>query len=219
MSIVRRYLIAGLLIWVPLGVTLLVIKFLVDVMDNTLLLLPAAYQPDALLGFHIPGLGVVLSVAVVLSTGIIVANLFGRRLVELWEKLLARIPLVRSIYSASKQVAETVFSPTGKSFRKVLLVVYPRPGMWTLAFQTGDGLAEAEHLTGENLVPIFIPTTPNPTSGFIFFIPQRDVVEMDMSVDDAFKMVISLGVVIPTWRKATLPPELAIKLANAERTS
>lgn len=217
MSLLRRYLIAGLLIWVPLGVTVLVIKVLVDIMDNTLLLLPRAYQPDILLGFHIPGLGVVLTAIVVLVTGMVVANLFGRRLVEVWESLLARIPLVRSIYSAAKQVAETMFSPGGKSFRKVLLVEYPRPKMWTLAFQTGEGQAEAEYLTGEELLPIFIPTTPNPTSGFIFFVPHRDVIEMDMSVDDAFKMIISLGVVIPTWHNDSIPAELAAKLASAER--
>jgi uncharacterized membrane protein len=219
MSTLRRYLIAGLLVWLPLGVTVLVIRLLVDVMDKTLLLLPTAYQPETLIGFRIPGLGVLLSVVVVLVTGVVVANLFGRRLVEAWENLLARIPLVRSIYSAAKQVAETVFSPTGKSFRKVLLVVYPRPGMWTLAFQTGDELAEADHLTGESLVPIFIPTTPNPTSGFIFLIPRRDVVVMDMSVDDAFKMVISLGVVTPTWHAAALPDELATSLAQAGKKS
>ncbi len=219
MSLLRRYLIAGLLIWVPLGVTVLVIKVLVDIMDQTLLLLPRAYQPDTLLGFSIPGLGVVLTVIVVLVTGMVVANLFGRRLVEAWESLLARIPLVRSIYAAAKQVAETMFSPSGKSFRKVLLVEYPRPRMWTLAFQTGTGQAEAEYLTGEDLIPIFIPTTPNPTSGFIFFLPRRDVIEMEMSVDDAFKMIISLGVVIPTWHNDSLPPELVTKLASAERKS
>lgn len=217
MSALRRYLIAGLLIWVPLGVTVLVIKLLVDVMDNTLLLLPSGYQPDALLGLHIPGLGIVLTVAVVLTTGIVVANLFGRRLVEIWESLLARIPLVRSIYSAAKQVAETVFSPGGQSFRKVLLVEYPRRGLWSVGFQTGAGLAEAGSRTGEDLVPVFIPTTPNPTSGFLFMAPRRDVIEMDMSVDEAFKLIISLGVVIPTWRNDSLPNELAAKLASAER--
>ncbi|MEO7557753.1 MAG: DUF502 domain-containing protein [Gammaproteobacteria bacterium] len=217
MSALRRYLIAGLLIWVPLGVTVLVIKLLVDVMDNTLLLLPSGYQPDALLGLHIPGLGIVLTVAVVLTTGIVVANLFGRRLVEIWESLLARIPLVRSIYSAAKQVAETVFSPGGQSFRKVLLVEYPRRGLWSVGFQTGAGLAEAGSRTGEDLIPVFIPTTPNPTSGFLFMAPRRDVIEMDMSVDEAFKLIISLGVVIPTWRNDSLPNELAAKLASAER--
>ncbi len=217
MSALRRYLIAGLLIWVPLGVTVLVIKLLVDVMDNTLLLLPSGYQPDALLGLHIPGLGIVLTVAVVLTTGIVAANLFGRRLVEIWESLLARIPLVRSIYSAAKQVAETVFSPGGQSFRKVLLVEYPRRGLWSVGFQTGAGLAEAGSRTGEDLIPVFIPTTPNPTSGFLLMAPRRDVIEMDMSVDEAFKLIISLGVVIPTWRNDSLPNELAAKLASAER--
>src|SRR3990172_4545060 len=149
MSLLRRYLIAGLLIWLPLGVTLLVIKLLVDMMDNTLLLLPEHYQPDALLGFHLPGLGVVLSITIILVTGVVVANLFGRRLVLIWEAILGRIPLVRSIYAGTKQIAETLFSPNGQSFRKVVLIEYPRRGLWTLAFQTGNGVGEAQTRTRE----------------------------------------------------------------------
>lgn len=193
----RRYLIAGLLLWLPLGVTILVVRLLVGTMDQTLLLLPERLRPDALLGFHIPGLGLLLAVSVVLVTGMLVANLFGRRLVTLWERLLARIPLVRSIYMAVKQLAETMFSGGGQSFRKVLLIEYPRKGLWTLAFQTGTGVGEAQQKTGRDVVNVYVPTTPNPTSGFFLMVPREDVVELDMSVDDGLKMIISMGVVVP----------------------
>ncbi len=200
----KRYLIAGLLVWVPLGVTVLVIKLLVDVMDRTLLLLPELYRPDALLGFHLPGVGVVLSVIIVLGTGVIVANLFGRKLVELWENILARIPLVRTIYASVKQILETVFS-SGQSFRKVLLVEYPRKGLWTLAFQSSTSQGEAQTKTGQEVINVFIPTTPNPTSGFFIMVPRTDVVELDMNVDDGLKMIISAGVVVPEWKPKQVP--------------
>lgn len=200
MSHLRRYVIAGLLIWVPLGVTALVIKLLVDIMDNTLLLLPAAYHPDVLLGIHIPGLGVVLSATVVLATGIVVANFFGRQLVAAWERLLARIPLVRSIYAGAKQVSETLFAPGGQSFRKVLLIEYPRRGLWTVALQTGVTAGEAQTKTVEEVINVYVPTTPNPTSGFFIMVPRRDAIELDMSVDEGLKMIISMGVVVPEWR-------------------
>jgi len=180
----------------------MVIKLLVDLMDRTLLLLPARYQPEAVLGFSIPGLGVVLSVVVVLVTGIVVANLFGRKLVSTWESLLARIPLVSKIYTGVKQVMETVFSSQGQSFGKVLLVEYPRKDVWTLAFQSGPDSGEAQHKTGQEVINIFVPTTPNPTSGFFLMIPRKDVVELEMSVDDGLKMIISAGVVVPKWSAA-----------------
>lgn len=200
----RRYLIAGLLIWLPLGVTVMVIKLLVDMMDQTLLVLPAAYHPDVVLGFHVPGLGVLLSVTVVLLTGVVVANFFGRRLVALWEKALARIPLVRPIYSAVKQLTETVFTSGGQSFRKVLLIEYPRKGVWTLAFQTGTAVGEAQIKTGEEVINIYVPTTPNPTSGFFLMVLRSEVVELDMSVDDGLKMIISMGAVVPKWNKLSV---------------
>ncbi|HEX9803327.1 MAG TPA: DUF502 domain-containing protein [Gammaproteobacteria bacterium] len=196
-SALRRYIMAGLLVWLPLGVTILVVKMLVDLMDRTLLLLPARYQPEQLLGMHIPGLGVIVAVTVVLSTGIIVANLFGRKLVAGWESLLARIPLVRSIYSAVKQIAETMFSANGQSFRKVLLVEYPRKGLWTLAFQTGTEVGEAQRKTGREVINIYVPTTPNPTSGFFLMVPREEVVELEMSVDEGLRMIISMGSVVP----------------------
>ncbi len=199
----RRYLIAGLLVWVPLGVTLLVITTLVDLLDRVLLLLPPEWRPDALLGVHIPGLGVLVSVIVVFVTGIIAANLFGRQLVALWESLLARIPLVRSIYAAVKQLTETMFSSSGQSFRKVLLIEYPRRGLWTLAFQTGTDVGEAQAKTGQDVINVYVPTTPNPTSGFFLMVPRADVIELEMSVDDGLKMLISMGVVVPPARSGS----------------
>lgn len=196
----KRYLIAGLLVWVPLGVTFMVIKLLAGIMDRTLVLLPEAYRPDQLLGIHIPGLGVVLVTIVVLITGMVVANLFGRKLVSLWESLLAQIPLVRSIYTGVKQILETVFSSNDQSFRKVLLVEYPRAGLWTLAFQSSTTVGEAQVKTGHDVVNVFIPTTPNPTSGFFIMVPREDVIELEMSVDDGLKMIISAGVVVPDWQ-------------------
>ncbi|HEC19136.1 MAG TPA: DUF502 domain-containing protein [Gammaproteobacteria bacterium] len=195
----KRYLIAGLLVWVPLGVTVMVINLLVGIMDKTLLWLPEQYRPDTLLGFHVPGIGVVLSVIIVLGTGVIVANLFGRKLVQLWERMLARIPLVRTIYASVKQILETVFS-SGQSFRKVLLVEYPRRGLWTLAFQSSTTQGEAQAKTTAEVINVFIPTTPNPTSGFFIMVPRDDVIELDMSVDDGLKMIISAGVMVPQWQ-------------------
>ncbi|MDX5332895.1 MAG: DUF502 domain-containing protein [Gammaproteobacteria bacterium] len=201
----KRYLIAGLLVWVPLGITFLVIRALVGVMDRTLLLLPPDWRPEALLGFPVPGLGIVLSILVVLVTGMVVANLLGRKLVEGWESLLNRIPLVRSIYSAVKQILETIFVAGGKSFRKVLMVEYPRRGLWTLAFQTGSGTEEVHDKAGHRLMTVFVPTTPNPTSGFIILVPEEDIIELDMSVEDGLKLIMSLGVVAPPTRAKVAP--------------
>ncbi len=197
LSFFRRSIIAGLLVWVPLGVTAFVISFLVGVMDKTLVLIPKQYQPDTLIGFHIPGLGVVLSILVVFVTGVVIANLFGKQLVAIAESLLSRIPLVRSIYAGVKQLMETVFVSGGQSFRKVLLLEYPRKGLWTLAFQTGTETGEAQLKTAEDVINVYVPTTPNPTSGFFIMVPKSDVVELDMSVDDGLKMLISMGAVVP----------------------
>ena len=197
MGNLRRYLIAGLLVWLPIVVTVLILKFLIDVVDRTLLLLPAMVQPETLIGFRIPGLGFLLSGAVLLLTGMVVTNLLGSSMVKLWEGLLARIPFVRAIYSASKQLTETLFSGSGKSFRKVVMVRYPHPGTWTLAFLTGDGMAEANRKTGRDLVNIFVPTTPNPTSGFFLMVPREDMIELDMPVDVGIKLILSAGAVSP----------------------
>jgi len=159
----RRYLIAGLLLWLPLSATYLVLKFLIDLLDQTILLLPEQYQPEQLFGFHVPGLGVIFSLVIIVVTGMLVTNFLGHKLINLWERLLARIPLVRTIYHSVKQVAETLFLSSEPSFRKVLLVEYPRKGMWSVAFQTGTGWQQARDIIGEELVTVFIPTTPNPT--------------------------------------------------------
>jgi uncharacterized membrane protein len=195
----RRYLVAGLLIWLPVGATILVFSLLLDLMDRLLFLIPFRYRPAELLGFNIPGLGAILALIVLLTTGILGANLMGRRLVMLYESLLARIPLVRSVYSAVKNFAEVVLSDSGSSFKKVLLIEYPRTGLYCVAFQTSERLEEIQARTGETVVAVFLPTTPNPTSGFILFVPRSDVTVLDMSVEDALKMIISLGVVVPPW--------------------
>ncbi|MFN2349049.1 MAG: DUF502 domain-containing protein [Thioalkalivibrio sp.] len=201
----RKYLITGLVVWVPLVITFFVVKFLVDLMDNSLLLLPPAWRPEALFGFTIPGLGVVLAAAILLLTGLITANLVGRKLMELWEGVLNRIPLVRSIYAAVKQVMETLLGAGGDAFRKVLMIEYPRKGIWTLAFQTGVGVGEVQERTSKEVITVFVPTTPNPTSGFIILVPRDEVVELDMSVEDGLKFVMSLGVVSPRWPAGKRP--------------
>jgi uncharacterized membrane protein len=195
----RAWLIAGLLVWLPVLATIVVIRLILDLMDKTLVLLPPAWRPEELFGFSIPGLGLVFAVVILLGTGMLLTNLFGRKLVEWSERLLNRIPLVRSIYSGAKKVAETVLVPSGKSFRKVLLVEYPRKGMWCLGFQTSTDLGEVQHRTGKRVLCVFVPTTPNPTSGFLVMVPEEDTTELDMTVDEAVRMVMSLGVVVPDW--------------------
>ncbi len=197
----RRYLIAGLLIWVPLGITVFVIRVLVGLMDQTILLLPPLWRPEALLGMHIPGLGVLLVLLIVLITGMIVANIAGRKLIKLWDFLLSKIPFVSTLHSAVKQVMETLLSSGSKSFRKVLLIEYPRKGVWTLAFQTGELEGEIQDKTGKQVVTVFVPTTPNPTSGFVILVPKDEIIELDMSVEEGLKLIMSLGVVTPNGTK------------------
>ena len=181
----KRYFITGLL------------KLLVGIMDQSLLLLPAAWQPALLFGFDLPGIGALLTLLIVFVTGLIATNIFGRRIIDFWEGLLARVPVVKSIYYSVKQVSDTLFSDTGTAFRKALLVQYPRQGSWTIAFMTGTpGGDVANHLKGD-YVSVYVPTTPNPTSGFFLMMPRADIVELDMSVDDALKYIISMGVVSP----------------------
>ena len=199
----KKYLITGLLIWVPLVITVWVLSFLVDTLDQSLLLLPVSWQPRSWIGFHIPGLGVLMTLAVVLATGVLAANIIGQRMVQYWEGLLARIPIFKSLYFSVKQVSDTLFSSSGLAFRKALLVQYPRQGSWTIAFLTGQpGGDVANHLKGD-YVSVYVPTTPNPTSGFFLMMPAADVVELDISVDAALKYIISMGVVPPDDRSAT----------------
>jgi uncharacterized membrane protein len=211
MKHLRRYLVAGLLVWIPLGVTVFILRVLIGLMDKTLLLIPEQYRPEEWLGFTIPGLGLILTLLVLLVTGLLAANIVGRSMVGLWESLLDRIPVVRSVYSAAKNFAEIVFSDSGQSFKKVLLIEYPRKGVYSLAFQTATNLGEVQGRTGEEMICTFVPTTPNPTSGYIIILPKKDIIELDMEIDEALKMIISLGVVVPTWGKdriAELPLEL-----------
>ncbi len=211
MKHLRRYLVAGLLVWIPLGVTIFILRVLIGLMDRTLLLIPQQYRPEEWLGFTIPGLGLILTLLVLLVTGLLAANIVGRSMVGLWESMLDRIPVVRSVYSAAKNFAEIVFSDSGQSFKKVLLIEYPRKGIYSLAFQTATNLGEVQGRTGEEMVCTFVPTTPNPTSGYIIILPKKDIIELDMEIDEALKMIISLGVVVPAWRRdqiAELPLEL-----------
>lgn len=222
----RRYLVAGILVWVPLGVTFFLLRFLIGLTDKSLNLLPARYRPDqwslpgwvpdwlsSLLPDVIPGLGVILTIIVLLLTGLLAANIVGRSVVGGWESLLDRIPIVRSVYSASKNFTEIVFSDSGKAFKKVLLVEYPRKGIYTLTFQTATDIEEIQARTGEDIVACFVPTTPNPTSGFIIVVPKRDVIELDMEVDAAVKLIMSLGVVVPTWTEKQTA-ELPLKMPD-----
>ncbi|TMW75338.1 DUF502 domain-containing protein [Thauera sp. UPWRP] len=205
----KKYFITGLLIWLPLAITYMVIAWIVGTLDAILLWLPAEYQPSRFIGFDIPGVGVVASLLLVFFTGLVAANVLGQKLVQLWEALLARIPVVKSIYYSVKQVSDTVFSSNGQAFRKALLVQYPREGVWTLAFLTGQpGGDAAEHLRGD-YVSVYVPTTPNPTSGFFLMMRRSEVVELDMSVDDALKYIISMGVVAPAARRPEPVPALS----------
>lgn len=199
MKRLRRYLVAGVLVWAPLAVTFILLRFAVNIMDKTLAIIPQQYRPDELLGFHIPGLGVILTFVVLFITGMLAANFVGRFVVGGWESLMDRIPVVRSVYSAAKNFAEIVFSDSNESFKKVLLIEYPRKGLYSLAFQTSSDLGEVQSRTGEDVVCCFVPTTPNPTSGIVIMVPRRDITVLDMDIDEALKMIISLGVVVPTW--------------------
>jgi len=198
----KKYLITGLLIWIPLAITIWVLQLIVGAMDQSLQLLPPQYQPAALFGYRIPGLGTLLTVLIVLLTGVLASNILGQRLVHFWESVLGRIPVVKTIYSGVKQVSDTLFAPGGQAFRKALLVQYPRRDSWCIAFLTGKpGGDVATHLKGD-YVSVYVPTTPNPTSGFFLMMPRAEVIELDMSVDEALTYVISMGVVAPELHDA-----------------
>ena len=196
-QLIKRYFITGLLIWVPLVITGWVLSLIVSTLDQSLRLLPEAIHPQNLFGFAIPGAGAVLTLAMILLTGLLAANFIGQKLVGWWEKFLARIPVVNSVYNSVKQVSDTLFSPNGNAFRQALLVRYPHRDSWTIAFLTGQpGGDIVNHLSG-SYVSVYVPTTPNPTSGFFLMMPAHDVVELDMTVDEALKYIISMGVVAP----------------------
>lgn len=209
----RKYLVTGLILWIPLVVTFLVVRFLIRFVDQILLLLPEPLRPENLLGFSIPGLGLLLALAILLGTGLFAANFAGRRLVELGDRIVARIPLVRGIYSGAKQVAETLFSDHSTAFKRVFLVEYPRRGLWSMCFQTSDLTGEVQHRTTEKVICVFLPTTPNPTSGYLLFVPRDELVALEMKVDEGLRFIISLGVAVPRW---TSPEAARASLARPE---
>jgi uncharacterized membrane protein len=192
----RSYLVAGVLVWLPILATIWVVSFLLHIMDRTLLLLPEAYRPQALVGFALPGVGAVFALIVLLLTGVLVTNLIGRRLVIWGEELLNRIPVVRSVYGGVKSFAESVFSQSN-SFRKVVMIEYPRPGAWSIGFMTAENVPEISERTGEPHVAVYVSAALNATAGWLVIVPRRQVVELDMSVDAAMKMIITCGVVVP----------------------
>jgi uncharacterized membrane protein len=206
----RKYFVTGLLILVPLAITLWVLNLIIGTMDQSLLLLPERWRPEAVVGFHIPGLGTILTLLIIFITGLATRNFIGKQVVLAWEAILIRIPVVNTIYSSVKQVSDTLFSSSGNAFRKALLVEYPRKGCWTIAFLTGvPGGDVKNHLQGD-YVSLYVPTTPNPTSGFFLMVPRADTIELDMSVDAALKYIVSMGVVAPEYidRKPGAPAKV-----------
>lgn len=193
----KKYLFAGLLIWVPIAVTFWVIQMVIGMLDKTLLFFPEHLRPINSVGFHIPGLGAVITLVVILITGVIAANIFGQQLVRWWDRFLHSIPVVNSVYKAVKQISDTLLSPDGQAFRKAVLVQYPRQGAWTIGFLTGTPGGEVAQTLHGDYVSVYVPTTPNPTSGFFLMMPSSDVIELNMSVDEALTYVISMGVVGP----------------------
>ena len=201
----RRYFITGLLIWIPIAITLWLLNFVVSTLDLSLSLLPAHWQPERLIGQKLPGIGALLTLLVIFLTGLLTANFLGQRLVRIWERVLARIPIVNTVYSSVKQVSDTLLSPQGNAFRKALLVEYTRRGCWTIGFLTGIPAQEVRRQINDDMVSLYVPTTPNPTSGFFLMVPRADTRELDMSVDEALKYVVSMGVVIPSDRAIPAP--------------
>ncbi|MCL2162278.1 MAG: DUF502 domain-containing protein [Betaproteobacteria bacterium] len=205
----KKYLITGLLIWIPLSLTVMLLAWTVNTLDGWILpWLPQHLRPQTILGFHIPGLGAALGIFILFATGVIGANVLGQRVVRSWESLLARIPVVKSLYYSIKQVSDTLFADNGKAFSKALLVQFPRKDAWTIAFLTGTPSGDIVQRLGGDYVSVYVPTTPNPTSGYFLMLPAADVIELDMSVDEALKYIISMGVVAPPTRE----PETSILL-------
>ena len=205
---IKRYFITGLLVLVPLFITIWVLNILIGIMDQSLWLLPYSWRPEAVFGMSVPGLGALLTLGIIFFTGLVATNFFGKRIILFWEALLSRVPVVKSIYYSVKQVSDTLFSDSGQAFRKALLVQYPREGSWTIAFLTGKpGGDVVNHLEGD-YVSVYVPTTPNPTSGFFLMMPTTDVIELDMSVDEALKYIVSMGVVAPQTVKRGRKPRV-----------
>jgi uncharacterized membrane protein len=192
---IKRYFLAGLVLWLPIWATFVVIRFLFNILDSTFALLPTQYQPDQIFGRHIPGLGLVFTLLILFLTGLLMTNFIGHRLVALWDRILAKIPLIRSIHSAVKQVLHAFVQPKGDSFSRVLLVEFPRKGSWGIGFQTSTNFQQTPG--DEEMVTVFVPTSPNPTSGFLIIVPRKETIKLDITVEEAFKTIVSLGVVMP----------------------
>ena len=205
----RNYMIGGLLIWIPIVVTVWVVRFLSGILDQSLVLLPPSWRPEALFGQYVPGVGIILSLLVLFLTGVMVRHLFGARMVAGIEDLVRRIPIIGTVYGGAKTFSETVLTDKGTSFKQVLIVEFPRKGAWSVGFLTAENLEEVRARTGEDMISVFVPTTPNPTTGFIIVVKRTEVVFLDMSVDEAFKMILTLGVVAPTWKKKAVDGRLA----------
>lgn len=189
----KKFFIAGTLVWVPIIATIWIIQLLVNLFDQLLALLPKQYQPHSILGLHIPGLGIALASIVIILTGVLVTNILGNKLMQWTDSFLKHVPLIGALYTTIKQMLQTIMSSDGKSFRKVLLIEYPRQGLWSIAFQTSHASQQISQAAGEDMVTAFVPTTPNPTSGFLVMVPSNKTKELKMSVDTAFKVIVSLG--------------------------
>jgi uncharacterized membrane protein len=205
----RNYMIGGLLIWIPIMITVWVVRFLSGILDSSLLLLPPSWRPEAVFGTYVPGVGIILSLLLLLFTGILVKNLFGGQIVAGFESLVRRIPVVGAVYGGAKTFSETVLTDKGSSFKQVVMVEFPRKGVFSIGFITAHELEEAQAKTEQEVTCVFVPTTPNPTTGFLVLVPRDEVVNMDMTVDEAFKMLLTLGVVVPTWKHKPVDGRLA----------
>ena len=208
MNALRKWLFAGLLVIVPLGITVWVLNWVIAMLDQTLLILPEAWQPDRLLGFHIPGFGVLLALLILLVVGAVTSNFVGKKLVRWGDALLGRIPVVRSIYSSVKQVSDTLFSESGNAFRTAVLVQWPREGVWSIGFVTGSPGGDVATYLREDFLSVYVPTTPNPTGGYFVMLRRSDCIELDMSVDEALKYIVSMGVVVPVGPTRPAPSSL-----------
>jgi uncharacterized membrane protein len=211
---VRNYLIGGLLIWIPIVITVWVVRFISGILDQSLVLIPRPWRPETLFGMYIPGLGVILSLLLLLLTGLLVRHLFGERLVGSVERLVRRIPVIGAVYGGAKSFSETVLSDKGDSFKQVVMVEFPRKGLLSIGFVTSDQLKEVQVKTSREMISVFVPTTPNPTTGFLVLVAKDEVIDLDMSVDEAFKMLFTLGVVVPDWKHQPTGRNLAPQQAE-----
>lgn len=211
---VRNYLIAGLLVWMPIMVTVWVVRFLSGILDNSLVLLPPAWRPENLVGQYVPGVGIILSLLLLFLTGVLVRNIFGGRIVAGVESLVRRVPVIGPVYGGAKSFSETVFTDKGRSFKQVVMLEFPRNGVHSVGFITSEELEEVQYKTAEDVVCVFVPTTPNPTTGFLVMVPRAKVVKLDMTVDEAFKMLLTLGVVVPKWKHMPADARLAPQQAE-----